>query len=267
MSQAYEQHRPHEKWRPLGLSFLTHLLLLLLLFFSWRATGTVGHGEPERRVEVVLTVAQPAATEYLTESDVELERQTSSESSANAAAAAIPVQPPPIEISDPNDIAGPAVPTELSDLDVNRMTQVPNSQGQTHEFALSAEDLKMIAADQNRLRAQQPVGEPAVISVFGTGRLEGRKFVFVIDRSKSMGSGGLGVIDRAQSELSNAINQLEPNHSFQVVAYNDRTVTIERRQLLPATSVNKQLVPAFLSELDRVWLDQPRKWINRRVNV
>lgn len=249
MSQAFEQHRPQEKWRPLGLSFLTHLLLISLLLFTWRSTGTVGHPEPGRRVEIVLSVAEPADTEYLTEADIEQASQTSAESSANSETAAIPAEPPPIEFAEPRDLPGPLVPTELSTIDVNRMTEVPNSRGQMHEFELSAEDLKMIAADQIRLRAQQPVGEPATISVFGTGQLEGRKFVFVIDRSKSMGSTGLGVIDRARTELSNAVNQLEPNHSFQVVAYHDRTVTIERRQLLPATSTNKQLVPEFLGNL------------------
>jgi hypothetical protein len=249
MSQAFEQQRPYETWRPLGLSFLTHLLLLSILLFTWRSTGTVGQGEPDRRVQVVLTVAQPATTEYLTEADVEQASQTSSAALADAATSVVPAEPPPLELAEPQDLPGPAIPTELSNLDVNQMTEVPNSRGQTHEFELSPEDLKMIAADQNRFQALQPVGNPARISVFGSGQLEGRKFVFVIDRSQSMGSTGLGVIERARTELSNAINQLELNHSFQVVAYNDRTVTIDRRQLLPATSVNKQLVPEFLGNL------------------
>lgn len=248
MSQAFEQDRRREKWRPLGLSFLTHVLLFSLLLLAWRSTGTVGSGEPDRRVEIVLSVDQPAATEYLNEADIEQASQAA-ELSAKTDTAAIATDPPSLELLEPRDLPGPIVPTELSNLDVNRMTKVPNSTGQTREFELSAEDLKMIAADQNRLRAQQPVGEPASISVFGTGQLQGRKFVFVIDRSQSMGSKGLGVIDRTRTDLSNAINQLEPNHSFQVVAYNDRTVTIERRQLLPANANNKQLVPEFLGNL------------------
>ena len=90
----------------------------------------------------------------------------------------------------------------------------------------------MIADDQRRIKAQQPVGNPASISVFGSGQLNGRRFVFVIDRSQSMGAGGLGVLDRARTELANAINQLESNHSFQIVAYHDHVSEKTRSGLI-----------------------------------
>jgi hypothetical protein len=64
-----------------------------------------------------------------------------------------------------------------------------------------------------------------------------------------MGGQGLGVLSEAQTELTNAINQLQPNHSFQIVAYHSRTVTIAKREMLPATKENKALVKPFLQRL------------------
>jgi hypothetical protein len=40
---------------------------------------------------------------------------------------------------------------------------------------------------------------------------------------------------------------LKADHRFQVVVYHDRSVYLERRELLPATDANKSLVPGFLS--------------------
>ena len=107
----------------------------------------------------------------------------------------------------------------------------------------------MIAKEQRELKALQPKGPPASISVFGSGELKGQRFVFVIDRSQSMGSQGLGVLKRAVKELSTAINQLEDYHQFQIVAYNDRTITMSRREMLPASEFNKKQAPEFINGL------------------
>lgn len=249
MSQTGTQFESRQEWRPIALSFLTHLTLILLLAFLFRTVGTqaaAGNGQLDRPVDVVLAVNESEETEYLSEEDIEsdsadqapIEQPTSSSVS----------DPPPLEI-EPDDNATPIVPTEVNGLDVNQMAKVPETNGLNRQHELSTEDLKMIAREQKRLKAMQPVGNPASLSVFGTGQLKGRSFVFVVDRSTSMGSGGLGVLDRARTELTNAVNRLEENHSFQVVAYHERTVSIERRQLLAATPSNKQLVPDFIQNL------------------
>ncbi len=137
--------------------------------------------------------------------------------------------------------------TEIAD--AAQMTSVPGNSKGEHEYELSEDDLKMIAEDQRQIRAEMPVGEEASISLFGSGNLDGRKFVFVIDRSQSMGGGGLGVLQRAATELKSAVDQLESNHSFQVVGYHAQTVTISNRSLLPATPANKELVPKFVQSL------------------
>lgn len=252
MSQPDSQFESKPVWRPMGLSFLTHLIVLLLLALLFRTTSTAANGdrgEQDRPVNVVLAVTKAEEIEYLSEEDTKAQQLDKTSAEQNPATAAN--DPPPLEI-EPIDLLGPDVPTDVSDSDVNQMTKVPQSPQSKwleKQHELSAEDLKMIAAERKHLKSLKPVGNPASISVFGTGQLEGRSFVFVIDRSTSMGTKGLGVLDRARGELSSAINQLGENHSFQVVAYHDKTVTIDRRQLLAATEENKKRVPEFIQNL------------------
>jgi hypothetical protein len=85
--------------------------------------------------------------------------------------------------------------------------------------------------------------------LFGSGELEGRSFVFLIDRSKSMGSGGLGVLAAARKELATAVADLKPHHTFQIVGYHDRSVSMGSRQMLGATDENKRLIPGFIDRL------------------
>jgi Ca-activated chloride channel family protein len=129
------------------------------------------------------------------------------------------------------------------------MAEVPNTANSNSHYQLSEEDLKLIKSEQRLIQARAPAGDPTTISVFGSGGMTGRSFVFVIDRSYSMGSQGLGVIDAAKKQLSAAINQLEPHHTFQIVGYHETTHTMLRRQLLPANDANKKQVPGHISSM------------------
>ncbi|HHM12370.1 MAG TPA: VWA domain-containing protein [Planctomycetaceae bacterium] len=92
-------------------------------------------------------------------------------------------------------------------------------------------------------------GPTAKLSVFGSGYAEGNSFVFVIDRSKSMGSDGLGVLSQAKTELMQALETLDERHKFQVVAYHHDRVYLDRAGLLPATPDNRQRVAGFFDGL------------------
>jgi hypothetical protein len=106
-----------------------------------------------------------------------------------------------------------------------------------------------LAEEQARLRANRPVGEPTSVGLFGGASAVGRSFVFLIDRSKSMGQTGLNALQAAEEELMIALHPLQPTHRFQVIAYHHECVYLSRRELLPATEENKQLVRGFLSGL------------------
>jgi hypothetical protein len=139
----------------------------------------------------------------------------------------------------------------MTQLDAGAMTR-PMSQsglavGGGGEF--SEEELKQIAAERQHLESLLPKGSPATIQVFGSGGLVGRKFVFLIDRSKSMGSDGLGVLDRASTELATALSRLTADHQFQIIAYHHETAMIDRRSLLPGTPDNLQKIAEFIQNL------------------
>ncbi|MEM7784641.1 MAG: VWA domain-containing protein [Planctomycetota bacterium] len=247
-------HPPHgspRKWSPFLMSLLTHFLLaiFLILFsvFVVRPTGTEGE---LRRAGIVLTEIQNEnQTEYLDPSDFET-RDESLKSEPVADPASLP---PPSVVQPERSQSRPELPgmeaIEASQLDANSMVNIDSNARVNSTYQLSDEDLKQIRADQARIASQQPKGEPTTISVFGTPGLSGRSFVFVLDRSKSMGSSGLGVIDAAKDELSYAINQLQPNHQFQIVGYHQQTVTMNTRKLLAANEENKKGVPGYISNL------------------
>ena len=105
-----------------------------------------------------------------------------------------------------------------------------------------------MAAEAARPRETLPRGTPAKLAFFGAAAT-GRSFVFVIDRSESMGAAQLGAINAAAKELSAAIEGLSPEQSFQVVAYNETATLHAQRELIPATEANKQKLVAFVRNI------------------
>ena len=86
------------------------------------------------------------------------------------------------------------------------------------------------------------------MSLFGSGSAVGRSFVFVIDRSQSMGGEGLGAIGAAAKELAVQLEQLTAQQRFQVVAYNQSVAMISERELLPADDQNKDKLIRFVAD-------------------
>jgi hypothetical protein len=251
MSQTAGFNSKLKNWRPLGMSLLTHLFLVLFLillgYFYSVPSNTQG---TLRRVGVVLAVpSENQDAEYLEEADIPQELTDSAEIEKSNPAS----NPPPAlaaELETPDRPELPGVESlRDSDLDANRMTKVPSDANSNSHYQLSEQDLKLIESDQRLLRSRAPAGDPTTISVFGSGGMTGRSFVFVIDRSYSMGNQGLGVIDEAKKQLTAAINQLEPHHTFQIVGYHETTHTMMKRQLLPANDANKQAVPGHISSM------------------
>jgi hypothetical protein len=61
----------------------------------------------------------------------------------------------------------------------------------------SLDEAAILAEDALIPREKIPTGPTAQLSLFGSANAEGRSFVFVIDRSNSMGGEGLGAITNA----------------------------------------------------------------------
>ena len=194
-----------EKWRPVGLSLLIHVLLVgFLVFLGSRAAKSLST-EPDRRGSIVLAVApEDQPDRYLDEQDSLVDEPTEI-SDTPPAMAAMNTAPPELKVKEIKtpiaELAGPP-PLETTSLDATSMTQANSTVPESNAFELSQEDLDLIEAEQRLLRSRAPKGEPGSVSLFGSGQMEGRSFVFLIDRSKSMGSSGLGVLGAATDRVS-----------------------------------------------------------------
>jgi hypothetical protein len=91
-------------------------------------------------------------------------------------------------------------------------------------------------------------GRTSMFGVEGTGY----KFVYVIDRSGSMGGDGNAALKAAKAELLASIKKLESTHSFQIVFYNERPATFNPKGnglAVFATDRNKELAETFLDSI------------------
>lgn len=237
--------RTKKRWLPVLMSVISHLMLLSLGLLTLANMPRTTGSEADRAGEIVLAVLdENQEKSYLQKSDAVAEPKIP------PTAPAIASDPPPaidFQIDMQKKLTGPA-PIEFNE---RASDLTGNTIGRNSEtpYELSEEDLKLIEADQKLVRNRKPKGSETTISVFGSGDLTGRRFVFLIDRSKSMGEQGLGVLKQARIELSKAIDTLENHHFFQIVVYHNSTGTIGKRELLPATTENKQRVPNFLQSL------------------
>jgi hypothetical protein len=110
-------------------------------------------------------------------------------------------------------------------------------------------DEAILAADTVQAQSAGPSGPPGKVSLFGAPAAVGHSFVFVIDRSHSMGDGGLGVLAAAERELNSALAGLSPEHTFQIVAYNQKISYFSHSGLAPATEANRQEVRRFFTSM------------------
>jgi len=234
------------KSRPAVFSFLLHVTLLVLaaLLIRMKTPSGLG-GEPLRRTEVVLaTVDSTQKTEYLTEKTVSDANSNSSPAFESAAMPELPV-----ELTQPQPESSPSTPVDVRQFDAGSMVRSATGANSNLEALLSASDLEAIAKEQRELAGRGNPPAATTTSIFGSGALTGTRFVFLLDRSRSMGADGLGVLPRARAELMSALQSLDESHKFQVVAYHQNTVMVDRRDMLVATPENARLAGDFLDHL------------------
>jgi hypothetical protein len=88
-------------------------------------------------------------------------------------------------------------------------------------------------------------------SMFGI-EASGYKFVYVIDRSGSMGGDGNAALKAAKAELLGSIKKLESTHAFQIVFYNERPAVFNptgNGLAVFANDRNKDLAERFLDSI------------------
>jgi hypothetical protein len=228
------------------LSLVLHLSILLALAFALRPVLPAASDERQREVGIVLASREsPSQVEYFDG----LAAQSDSPSPENAeapssdVAAALPSSDLAASQLLPQ-IPLPSLPgggdVQLGMVHATPLTR-PNIPGQGDDAILAAEAAR---------RAAMPARGPSTtLSIFGSGPAVGNSFVFVIDRSRSMGEEGLGAISAAERELSAALDRLKPEHRFQVIAYHQQPVYVGSRGLLDASDENKQAMREFFRTL------------------
>lgn len=234
-------------WQAAGLSCAIHVLLLVLLVWLLRFAppGQTVEEEP-RRVALILAEQSndsESETTYLEPPPVPQQPDTSP-SDLPLPSEPVPLPPQTVTAESP-PLEAPA-PGELIESATAMTTGMRDGQPNNE---LSAETLEAIAAEQRELANRPQPGPLATTSIFGSAPIKGRTFVFVLDRSKSMGAGGLDVLSRAQVELFQALAPLAPENKFQIVAYHQQTVTLKERKLLAASEENKSEVNEFIHRL------------------
>ncbi len=211
--------------------------------------------EESRPVAIVLARnAESKVTNYFTPEEL---RQGESESVPAAAPAfgqsvledSLPAaadSPAPSSVTRLPRLPGPLAPSGET---IVLKPQATGVGGRPISRLSAADKAAILAEDAARPRAQRPTGPTARLSLFGSNEAEGRSFVFLIDRSASMGGSGLGAIEAAAKELATSVVSLEESHKFQVIAYNQKPLYLTAREMIPATAGNKQQLIDFVKNL------------------
>ena len=108
------------------------------------------------------------------------------------------------------------------------------------------------AADHRSHGGARAVGGKARTSVFGVEG-EGHKFVYVFDRSGSMGGSGRNALRAAKAQLIASLESLGSTHQFQIIFYNERPWRFNPsgnpNKLCFATQQNKTLAAKFIGSI------------------
>ena len=242
-----EQHDPHRGSAWL-VSVLFHVCLLLgVALIATLTPAALPPDEQGRPVAIVLRdISSTQQMQYLSESDPSDAQAGTTEAKSMPLAAALPVaeQSVPLASLPQTDLLGP-LPNVLE-------FPVMESERQSARTIRSGNDQAVIDADlaaQRRRAAGRPTGPTAEVSLFGSAGAVGHRFVLVIDRSKSMGGEGLGVLEAADGQLAAALKRLYENHSFQIIAYNDHLDRYPKKGLTSATPQAKEQALTFVRGL------------------
>ncbi|MBL9092582.1 MAG: hypothetical protein JNL96_15270 [Planctomycetaceae bacterium] len=215
-----------------ALSILFHLSLLLLLGFTWHTATRPAGDAPEvlRTVELVARRDSPDGPQFVD--------QTAAQAQAAASANAAPTQADVQKIvgggaASPVDISG-ALPkgADLAGLGLGAGPPMLGGGG-------------LLDGPSGSTGGG---GGKARTEVFGL-KGEGHKFLYVFDRSGSMGGSGNRALNAAKRELLRSLADLGDVHQFQIIFYNELPTIMQLRgdaQLTFGTEQNKSLARAFI---------------------
>ncbi len=240
-----------------GMSIVMHALAFLLLGLAVKNLAKSQVQDPGRPVSIVLAKESGGDSFEFVDGDSE-DASESAAKSGGGAAASEEASLPPGELTEASelfpDVALPGAAIvgggtdetlKAGSLTVSKFNKILPGDGDAEFIAREA---------ARRARSTGPQGPPASVSLFGSAPALGHTFVFVIDRSKSMGGRGLNALVAAEEELIASLAKLKRNHKFEIVAYHSRPVYFsqkyfEKKQLVVASPENVGRVADFFGGL------------------
>lgn len=228
------------------LSLVLHMVILLVLAVTVRGVSRGLVEEPGRSAGVV--IARTSADGEVAYFDSQNQAVAATGSTGQDAAAAALEALPAADLEAPLEIQLPGA-AETGGLGEQALAQPSLAGGGGRSATPSAEAIQRIMAEEAANRPAGPSGPETQLSVFGGAPARGRSFIFVIDRSKSMGGSGLGALAAARRELNGALEHLQASHELEIVAYHQGLVFLGGRRLLPATADNLRRVDTFFAGL------------------
>lgn len=185
------------------MSLCLHLAIVLMLA-AWIDTSPKGTGdEPGRPIGIAVAHRMADRTEYEpaeAPAETTAESTEASEASSAAATASAPALARPLDI---DGLLAEVTDTPMENSGVGTGTALEAGSGE----------------GTGPLRRGEGTGPEATAMFFGVSG-SGRRFVYVIDRSDSMNGAPLSA---AKRETIRSLGSLGPDHSFQIIVYNNRS--------------------------------------------
>jgi len=248
---APNRQRQRGAW---GLSLAIHLGALVLIGLIWQSLPTPVPPETVRSGGIVLAEnSANQSTEYFDEQDIsqqargiESEHQNNEARTLSATTLSPSTNTSAASLSNlqlPGQEAGQRSPANVALGDPLAKSKISSS------LPADAISEQFLREERERLQARKPVGPIGQVSLFGSEAAQGRSFVFVIDRSKSMGGQGLNALVAAQRQFQAALAGLLETHRFQIVAYNDKRVYFHPKVMVRVTTGHESRVNEFFGNL------------------
>lgn len=238
IDDRYAIEPPGRRWvlnlETAGLSTLFHIVLLVVLGLTWKATVRLAGDDPEplRTVELVAKRDTADGTVYVDQKAAEQ--------------AATPSDAP----RGPIDVAQLLGGANQSPIDLAAALPKP-AEAPGVGLAPAAATL----GGGGLLDGPAPKTAPTLgrgrTKVYGLSG-EGFKFVYVFDRSGSMGSSNNRPLDSAKRELLRSLQDLGDTHQFQIIFYNEEPSIMRLgpvTNLMFADAANKKAAERFVNAI------------------
>ncbi len=212
------------------ISVLLHAVLIVVLGLTLRLTP-VGGAADERTAEVGIVLKHQDGDEQYYQGEDDTGGGQSTATAATGSVEELLSDQPPVDPSD-------ALPAGFTLIGPGALEPggVPGA----------------IGATRGPRGPGRAIGGKARTAVFGI-QGEGYKFVYVFDRSGSMGGSGRSALGAAKAQLIASLKSLGKTHQFQIIFYNDRpwrfNPTGQPNRLFFATERNKALAAKFIGSI------------------